>query len=117
MVLCKNMYLAGLKPFGFDISENSNYAKLKTIAEELPLRHLYGFFLEHQYYMNLWAAIFILDKFKPALEETLVGLNDKLTIVGNCMEILKRHAEDFDTIQLTNYDVWIKKIKTHYHLT
>jgi len=115
MLNCRTMYLAGLKPFGFDNLEDANYAKLQTIAGGFTLRQLYQFFLEHQYYINLWAAIFILDKFKPVLGERLVGLNDKTSIVDECMEILKRHSEDFNTLQQQNYDVWIKEIKTHYH--
>jgi hypothetical protein len=116
-ICCRNIYLAGLKPFGFDMLENRDFIKLQMIAEGLTLRHLYEYFLENQYYINLWAAIFILDKFKPALGEKLIGLNDQISIVDECMEILERHSEYFDEPQHQNYHSWIKKIKTYYHLT
>jgi hypothetical protein len=58
-----------------------------------------------------------LQDFKPNKDEKLIGLNDDISIVDDCIETIYRYAEDFTLAQRNNYSKWIQTIKTHYNLT
>jgi hypothetical protein len=117
IVLCRNLYWEGLTPFSFDMWDNLHFIELQAIAKKLSLRDLYGFFLEHQYYINLYAAIFILDIFTLSVDEKLTGLNNNISLVKECFDIIERHSEGFNPMQLDNYNHWSKKIKSYYDIS
>jgi len=121
IVVCKNAYLLHLHPFDSDIIQHKCYKRLNFIADQYvvkgQLREFTGYLLEGQYYINLLAAYFILDKFRPKKETKLIGLNDKVSIVEDCIETCDRYAQYFEkNTHIENYKVWIKGIKDYYSL-
>ena len=73
--------------------------------------------MEYQYYINLWTSYFILEDFKPSIDQKLIGMNDNLSIVDDCIETVERYASGFENVvQIDNCRIWLDKIKGHYSI-
>jgi hypothetical protein len=117
MLNCKNGYLVGIQPFGNHIQTNDLYDKLCFLADQLRINEFTGFLLEGQYFINLWTSIIILEKFKPKLTDMLIGLNDKISIVDDCLDTVERYSVGFkQEKQFENYQKWILEIKSRYNI-
>jgi hypothetical protein len=65
LVCCKNGYLSGIHPFQSEIRENYLYKSLREYTLGFNLTDIIGYLTEGQYYINLWAAIFIYKILSP----------------------------------------------------
>jgi len=117
IIICRNAYLAGLHPFDTNIESTDFYKKLTFSASQHKLRNFIGNLMEGHYYINLWTAFFILDKFNPNIDEKLIGMNDDKSIVQDCIETTDSYAVDFQKqSQRENYHNWISGVKSRYKI-
>jgi len=117
LIVCKNGYLAGLRPFDTNITATDFYKRLVFSINQYSLFEFIGYLMESQYYINLWAAFFILDKFQPDINEKLIGMNDKKSIVEDCIETVDRYAVHFSELsQKENYVKWMSEVKFRYSI-
>lgn len=115
IVSCKNGYRDGIEPFGNHIRTNELYETLCFLADQLSLNEFTGYLMEGQYFINLWAAIIIVDRFRPKTSEKLIGLNDDKSTVEDCLETVERYSVNFKQDgQFDNYQKWISEIKLSY---
>jgi hypothetical protein len=116
-ITCRNAYLNGLHPFDSNIDLTDSYINLSSIVERLSLHDFIGYLMEGQYNINLWAAFFILDKFRPDINEKLIGMNDEKSIVKDCIETVDTYATNFtQESQKDNYTKWMSEVKFRYNL-
>jgi hypothetical protein len=115
LVSCKNGYLEGIEPFSNHIRKNELYEKLCFLADQLSLDEFTGYLVEGQYFINLWTAIIILDRFRPKTSEKLIGLNNNKSIAEDCLETIEQYSDSFKQDgQFDNYQKWILEIKSSY---
>ncbi len=115
IVSCKNGYLEGIQPFGNHNRTNEFYEKLCSLAKELSIRQFIGYLMDGQYFIDLWAAIIILDRFRPKISEKLIGLNDNKSIVEDCFETIQGYFVNFKQDgQLDNCKKWLSEVKLRY---
>jgi hypothetical protein len=115
LITCKNAYLSGVYPFNLNFTNTNHYRRLRDIASQIDLKDFIGYLMEYQYYINLWTSYFILEDFKPNIDQKLIGMNDKLSIVDDCIETVERYRSGFEKAeQIDNCRIWLDKIKSHY---
>lgn len=116
-ITCRNAYLDGLHPFDSNIDLTQFYKNLSSIVSRSTLGVFMGNLMEGQYNINLWAAFFILDKFRPDIHDKLIGMNDEKSIVKDCIETVDRYAAYFTKeVQKNNYIKWMSEVKFRYNL-
>jgi hypothetical protein len=116
IINCRNGYRLNLRPFEPNINSTDFYKALLVSISQYSILEFIGNLMEGQYYINLWAAYFILDIFQPNINEKLIGMNDKKSIVEECIETVERYSVDFGESQKENYEKWILKVKFRYNI-
>ncbi|UOK41611.1 MULTISPECIES: hypothetical protein [Flavobacterium] len=98
IVTCKIAYQNDIEPFQFDKKENEIYKKLDEITtyykETRTLEDFYTYLQEGQYWINVWTAFFLIEKFEINKSDKLIGLNDE-TIFAFCINEIERHLPHF----------------------
>lgn len=115
LMTCKSAYLSGVYPFDSNFTNTNYYRQIKDISCQIQLKDFIGNLMEYQYYINLWTSYFILEDFKPSKEQKLIGMNDKISIVDDCIETVERYLAYFEKAeQIANCRIWLDKIKSYY---
>ena len=98
IVTCKIAYQNNIEPFQFDKIENEIYVKLVEITthykETKKVANFYGYLQEGQYWINVWTAYFLLEKFEINPNDKLIGLNDEY-IFASCINEVERSIPYF----------------------
>lgn len=121
IVTCKIAYQNDIEPFQFEKRENEIYIKLDEITtyynETKTLEDFYSYLQEGQYWINVWTAYFLLEKFEINPNDKLIGLNDE-NIFAFCINEIERHLPYFkDDNQKKYCEKWlIEKKKVTQHL-
>jgi hypothetical protein len=114
IVICKAAYNNNVLPFQFEKPASPLYQKLEQIALDYRdtnrIQEFYQYLQEGQYFINIWTAYFLLEKFSFEKEATLVGLNDQETIFGFCYRLIERNFQDFkEKDQIKNCSYWLEE--------
>jgi hypothetical protein len=118
---CRTAFINNLMPFQFDKETLPLYKKLEQIALDYKQKGLLRQFYEHlqegQYYINLWTAYFLIEKFELSITENLIGLNDKESIIEHCYRFIENHFQSFkDKEQIKNCSFWLEEKKAAYNI-
>ena len=121
IVTCRTAFVNDLLPFQFYKAALPLYKKLEQIAldykQKEQLRHFYKHLQEGQYYINFWAAYFLLEKFELTGTEKLTGLSDDEFIVEHCYKMIENHFQHFkDNEQIKNCSFWLEAKKATYNI-
>ena len=115
IVTCKIAYQNNIEPFQFDKRENEIYLKLDEIVthykETKTIEDFYSYLQEGQYWINVWTAYFLLEKYDINLSAKLKGLNDEY-IIAFCLNEIERHIPYFkNEKQKSDCKKWITEKK------
>ena len=98
IVTCKIAYQNNIAPFQFDKMTNEIYVKLDEITtyykETKKIEDFYNYLQEGQYWINVWTAFFLLEKFEINPNDKLIGLNDE-NIFTFCIDEIERNMPYF----------------------
>jgi hypothetical protein len=119
IVICRAAYNSSVLPFQFEKTENPLYQKLEQIAlsyrDTNRIRDFYQNLQEGQYFINIWTAYFLLEKFSFEKEATLVGLNDQEKIFDFCYRLIESNFQDFKgENQIKNCSYWLEEKQYFY---
>jgi hypothetical protein len=99
ILTCRAAYFNNVLPFQFEKLENPTYKKLDEIAinyrDTNRLQDFYQHLQEGQYYINIWTAYFLIEKFSLDKKAKLIGLNDNETIFDFCYNLIERNFQGF----------------------
>ncbi len=113
ILTCRSAYVNNILPFQFDKSENPIYKKLEQIATSYrdtnKLQEFYQYLQEGQYYINIWTAYFLLEKFSLDREVKLIGLHDNRTIFDFSYSLIEDTFQSFpEKEQIKNCSFWLE---------
>jgi len=120
VITCRTAFVNNLVPFLFDNATLPLYKKLEQIAldfkQKRQLRPFYEHLQEGQYYINLWTAYFLIEKFELTGTEKLIGLNESEFIIEHCYRLIERQFHGFkDKKQIKNCSLWLEAKKATYN--
>lgn len=121
ILTCRTAFLNNLLPFQFDKAALPLYKKLEQIALDYKqngqLRQFYEHLQEGQYYINIWTAYFLIEKFDLTGVEKLIGLNDNEDIIEHCYRLIENNFQNFkDKEQVKNCSFWLEEKKASYNI-
>ena len=105
IVNCKIAYQNNIEPFQFNKTENEIYIKLDEIVtkyrETKAIEDFYSYLQEEQYWINVWTAFFLLEKYDINPNDKLKGLNNE-NIFEFCINEIEQHISYFKTEKQKN---------------
>ncbi len=114
ILACRAAYISTVLPFQFDKSENPAYQKIEQAAinyrDANKLQDFYQHLQEGRYYINIWTAYFLIEKFSLDKKAKLTGLNDKTTIFDFCYSLIEKNFQHFpDKLQIKHCSLWLEE--------
>ncbi len=119
LVTCKELYLKKIEPFEFNTNKTDLELKLENIAADFNSKNqildFQHYLQELQYWIDVWAAYFILEIFdlKKAKEIDGLNIND---LIDLCWRTVDRNKNYFKSDKAKiNCEKWIESKKTAYN--
>jgi hypothetical protein len=114
ILTCRTAYLNSVLPFQFSKSKDPVYRTLWQIAinyrDSYKLQGFYQYLREGQYYINIWAAYFLLEEFAVDKTAKLTELDSKEFVYDFCYRLIENNFQSFpDKEQIKNCSYWLEK--------